>query len=255
MKSYRHRQAGALTIAIGLCSNLAVGAECDGKYLAIDQHGREYAVARPLAPFAETLRQAKAGVPLEQRRLAVNYEAGYLVSRCYQKAVYWYGKAAAAGDDGAKQWLSRNQVSVAQQAGPECAGEGCSGTNGDDNHVAVLYANSSKSNHFYAPLTINGRTVQGLIDTGASNIAMSAETAKAFGIDHSDGQVGAASTANGKVATTLVTVPLIDVAGIKARNVPVSIGITGEEVLIGMSFLSRVSVSMGAGTLTMSKRK
>ncbi len=255
MKNHRHRQVGLLAIAVGLCTNVAVGAECDGKYLAIDQHGGEHAVARPLAPLAETLRQARAGVPLEQRRLAVNYEAGYLVSRCYEKAVYWYGKAAAAGDDGAKQWLSRNKASVAQQAGPECAGEGCSGANGDENRVAVLYADTSKSNHFYAPLTINGRTVQGLIDTGASNIAMSAETAKSFGIDHSGGKAGAASTANGKVATTLVTIPLIEVAGIKARNVPVSIGISGEEVLIGMSFLSRVNVSMGAGTLTMSKRK
>lgn len=121
--------------------------------------------------------------------------------------------------------------------------------------MAVLYANSSKSNHFYAPLTINGRTVRGLIDTGASNIAMSAGTAKSFGIDHSGGKAGATSTANGKVATALVTVPLIEVAGIKVRNVPVSIGISGEEVLIGMSFLSRVSVLMGTGTLTMSQRK
>ena len=255
MKNHLHRQAGLLIIAVGLCSNLATGADCDGKYLAIDQYGREYAVAHPLAPFAETLRQAKAGVPLEQRRLAVNYEAGYLVSRCYEKAVYWYGKAAAAGDDDAKQWLSRNKASVAQQAAPECAEEGCSGSNGDENHVAVLHSNSSKSNHFYAPLTINGRTVQGLIDTGASNIAMSAATAKSFGIDHSSGKAGTASTANGKVATTLVTVPLIEVAGIKARNVPVSIGISGEEVLIGMSFLSRMSLSMGSGTLTMTKRK
>lgn len=253
-KDHRHRQGQLLAIAVGLCSNLAAGAECDGKYLAIDQHGKEYTVARPLAPLAETLRQAKAGVPLEQRRLAVNYEAGYLVSRCYEKAVYWYAKAAASGDDGAKQWLSKNK-SVAQQASPECAEEGCSGSNGDENRVAVLYSNSSKSNHFYAPLSINGRTVQGLIDTGASNIAMSAEIAKSFGINHSGGKAGAASTANGKVATTIVTVPLIEVAGIKARNVPVSIGISGEEVLIGMSFLSRVSLSMGSGTLTMSKRK
>ena len=78
--------------------------------------------------------------------------------------------------------------------------------------------------------------------------------AKSFGINYSDGKTGQASTANGKVATTLVTVPLIEVAGIKVRNVPVSIGISGE-MLIGMSFLSRVNVSMGSGTLTMSKRK
>ena len=254
MKNRLWQQVGLLTLVIAPWSCLAAVAECSEKYFAVDQQGREYAVTRPVAQFAETLRQAKAGVALEQRRLAESYELGYLVSRCHEKAVYWYGKAAASGDDGAQRWLGRNRAFAALRAGPECSEESCSGSNGDDNRVAVLYSNSSKNNHFYAPLTINGRTTQGLIDTGASNVAMSAEMAKSFGINYSDGKTGQASTANGKVATTLVTVPLIEVAGIEVRNVPVSIGISGE-MLIGMSFLSRVSVSIGSGTLTMSKRK
>ncbi len=119
--------------------------------------------------------------------------------------------------------------------------------------MAVLYASSSKNDHFFAPVTINGRTAQGLIDTGATTVAMSAEMAKTFGISADKGQSGQSSTANGNITTTHVTVPLIDVAGIKLRNVPVSIGISGD-ILIGMSFLSRVDVAMGSGTLTMTKR-
>ena len=254
MKNRLWQQVGLLAMVIAPWSCLAAVAECSEKFLSIDPHGREYAVTRPVAQFAETLRQAKAGAALEQRKLAESYELGYLVARCYEKAVYWYGKAAASGDDGAQRWLGRNKALAALRTGPECSEESCSGSNGDDNRVAVLYSNSSKNNHFYAPLTINGRTAQGLIDTGASNVAMSAEMAKSFGINYSGGKTGEASTASGKLATTSVTVPLIEVAGIKLRNVPVSIGISGE-MLIGMSFLSRVNVSMGSGTLTMSKRK
>ena len=241
-------------IAILACSGFAAAADCDGKYLAIDKHGQEYSARGPVKQLAETIRQAKAGVSVEQRNLAISYDTGYLVSRCRGQAAYWYAKAAESGDEVAKQWLAKNKVFAALRAGPECAGERCSAANSDENRVAVLYSNSSKNNHYYAPVTINGHTAQGLIDTGASLVAMSAEVAKTFGINAAEGKAAQSSTANGKISTTHVIVPLIDVAGIRLRNVPVSIGIS-DGMLIGMSFLSRVNVAMGSGTLTMSKRQ
>ena len=92
-----------------------------------------------------------------------------------------------------------------------------------------------------------------MIDTGASMVAMSPETAAAFGIKYTTGTQGLASTANGKINTYRVVVPLVEVAGIKVRNVPVSVGITGE-LLVGMSFLSQLDVSITADTMTMRKR-
>lgn len=236
-----------------LWSGLAGAEECDGRYFATDKYGQEYRVKRPTPQLVETMDKAKAGIALEQRNLAVSYDAGYLVSRCRDKAVYWYSKAAESGDETARLWLERNNSLTALRAGPECASESCPGVGAGENRVAVLYASSSKNDHFFAPVTINGRTAQGLIDTGATTVAMSAEMAKTFGISADKGQSGQSSTANGNITTTHVTVPLIDVAGIKLRNVPVSIGISGD-ILIGMSFLSRVNVAMGSGTLTMTKR-
>ena len=243
-----------LAIAISACSGFAAAADCDGKYLAIDKHGQEYSARGPARQLAETIRQAKAGVAVDQRNLAISYDTGYLVSRCRSQAAYWYAKAAASGDEVAKQWLAKNKLLAALRSGPECAGETCSAANAEENRVAVLYSNSSKNNHYYAPVTINGRTVQGLIDTGASLVAMSADVAKTFGINAVEGKAAQSSTANGKISTTNVIVPLIDVAGIRLRNVPVSIGIS-DGMLIGMSFLSRVNVAMSSGTLTMSKRQ
>lgn len=248
------RLVALLIVAHGIGLGLAVAGECDGRYLAIDDDGREYAVQRPARKFAEMLEKAKAGDSLERRKLAMSYDAGYLVSRCHAKAVYWYGKAAESGDEIAQRWLARNAAFEALRAGPECIAESCAGSNSAESRVAVLYANASRGNHYFAPLTINGRTFQGMIDTGASTVAMSAEMAKKYGIGSAGGKSGLSSTANGSITTTQVTVALIDVAGIKLRNVPVSIGIS-DGILIGMSFLSRVDISTGSGTMTLSKRQ
>jgi clan AA aspartic protease (TIGR02281 family) len=188
--------------------------------------------------------------------LAISYDTGYLVSRCPTKALYWYKKAAESGDDAAKKWLSRHKIFAALFAGPECIGRHCPIPDADEHFVAVLYANSSRHDHFIAPMTINGHTASGLIDTGASMIAMNDKMAKDFGIDYSNGKKGYATIANGqKIPSTAVIVPIVEVAGIKLRDVSVNVSEGAGPLLIGMSFLSRLNVSMGQGTLSMRKRE
>lgn len=231
----------------------AFAEDCDGRFFRIDSNGNDYPTRQPESSLATILKKANDGAAEAQRTLAIHYESGYLLSRCREKSIYWYGKAAAAGDDIAQQWLLRNKPLFELQAGVECSGETCAGSSSSSPSVAVLYSNRTRYDHFFAPLTINGRTVQGMIDTGASTIAMSTETANKLGINADQGQKGNSTTANGTITTTTLIVPLLEVAGIKMQNVPVSIGITGE-TLIGMSFLRRVDVSMGSGTLVMKKR-
>ena len=105
-------------------------------------------------------------------------------------------------------------------------------------HAASFVA--AANNHYFAPVTINGVTEQGMIDTGASTIAMSPESAKHFGIDASHGKQQQFQTANGKTIDSVITVPKIQVGGLVLRNVMVSVGSSGP-ILIGMSsdFLSR----------------
>lgn len=232
----------------------AVGADCENLYFSETDYRNEAPLKNPPQTLLSIQKAAKSGNAQAQRSLAVSYETAYLVASCSPKARYWYEKAAAAGDATAREWIERNNTFAAMLSGPECSGQGCFDSDTNENRVAVLYANANKGEHYFAPLTINGRTVEGLIDTGASTIAMSFETAQKLGINASKGKTGMSATAAGNISTTTITVPQVEVAGVKLRNVKVTVGITGT-TLIGMSFLSRLDVAMGTGVLTMKKRQ
>lgn len=248
-----HRTAFAsLLLSLPIAAS-AGAAACENRYYGEVDPAREVPLANPAKPLARLLKSAAAGDSAAQRSLAISYDAGYLVAPCPEKARLWFGKAAAAGDEAAQQWQVRDQALAGLREGPECLGASCLGSDDSGRQAAVLYANAARNNHFFAPLTINGKTVDGLIDTGASVVALSAETARLLGIGFADGKQGMASTAGGKITTTTVTVPRLEVAGIVAYNVPVSIGIAGEP-LIGLSFLNRVNMTVSAGVLTMTKR-
>lgn len=242
--------AFALCIGANVISAGVRADDCDGRYFSVDRHGQNAEVTFPVKQWIETLKKAKAGIAAERRNLATSYESGYLVSACHDKAVYWYQKAAESGDEYSRNWLKKNDIEIARRNGPECANDTCRNVAGAGNRMAVLYSDSSRGDHYFAPVTINGRTARGLIDTGATTVAMSAPLAKMFGIENIEGKTAVSSTANGTLSTTRIVVPLIEIAGIEMRNVPVSIGIS-DGILIGMSFLRRVNVSMAAGTLTM----
>lgn len=248
---------GRLFAAIIGCTLSGVGSawgDCENKYFSATDNLNEIPLRRPAKAFTDLLSAAQAGNAQVQRSLAVSYETGYLVAACSKKAAYWYEKAATAGDAGAQDWLSRHNKFSAIFSGAECSGASCFDGDSGDNRTAVLYANAHKGEHYFAPLTINGHTVEGLIDTGASAVAMSFETARQLEIDVLGGKAGQSATANGNIATTSLIVPLVEVAGVKLRNVRVTVGITGTP-LIGMSFLSRVDMTMGTGVLAMKKRQ
>lgn len=240
----------AAAILAFLLPGTATGAECADRYFAPEDEQGETALPRPHRELARTLEQARSGDGAAQRSLAVFYEAGYLVSRCGTKAEHWYRKAALAGDDQAKAWVRRHDSLERLGAGPECAGPHCFGGNAAEYRVATFFV--GPGGHYFAPVTINGITVNGLIDTGASTLAMSEETARRLGIDYQSGTKGMASTANGNIASSSVVVPTVTVGGITLSNVRASVGITGD-MLIGMSFLGRLNVRMEAGQLTLSR--
>lgn len=186
-----------------------------------------------------------------QRDLAIAYETGYLVASSPSRAEYWYRRAAKSGDGIAREWVAHHDQLASLGGGKECMGDYCyGGGQGEGAHAASFVA--APNNHYFAPVTINGVTEQGMIDTGASTIAMSAESAKHFGIDASHGKQEQFQTANGKTTGSVITVPKIQVGGMVLRNVAVSVGNTGP-ILIGMSFLHRLNVRMGGGVLTLSR--
>lgn len=201
--------------------------------------------------FAKSLKRALKGDVVEQRNVAVSYEAGYLVEPCFAKAYYWYKQAAKQGDEKSAQWIARNEALVELMKGDECYGAACKVKGVDYGTTGTAHA--GEDGHFYAPLTVNGKTIQGLIDTGATIIALNMESATELGIDFSQGERSMSGTANGPMDNRIVTVPALSVAGVSMDNVQVSCCINSPVSLIGMSFLSRVRLSVTGNTLTIQK--
>lgn len=242
---------GFILLCIGKVA-VAHGVECDGKYFTPEDTGNQLPLVQPHDQLEKKIQMAKAGVATAQRSLAVCYESGYLVSRCARDAEYWYRQAASAGDKIALEWVARSEQLKKMRAAPECVGQQCLGLDPDGARSVSFLAGAH--GHYFAPVTINGVTLRGMFDTGASTLAMSRETARRFGINPLGGRQAMSMTANGSIANTVVTLPLVTIGGLALRDVTASIGISGE-TLIGMSFLSRFNVQMEAGRMTLSKRE
>lgn len=98
--------------------------------------------------------------------------------------------------------------------------------------------------HFIAALELNGRSVRGLIDTGATVVALSESTARRIGLSPSTLDYAiSVSTANGLVKAASVTLKRIKVGSIAVDNVQAMVlpDAALSETLVGMSFLNRLS--------------
>lgn len=111
------------------------------------------------------------------------------------------------------------------------------------------------SGHFTADFRLNGRSVAGLIDSGATVVALNRATARRIGVNVAESAfTGHAQTANGRVRAAPVTIDKLSLGRIELRDVEAIVldDRALRDTLIGMSFLSRLkrySVEDGALTL------
>jgi aspartyl protease family protein len=93
--------------------------------------------------------------------------------------------------------------------------------------------------------SINGQTVDFLVDTGATHISMNAAQARRLGIDYRvHGDRGMASTASDVVPVYRVMLDRVQVGDITLRQVSAIVmpGTQPPEVLLGQSFLNRLEM-------------
>ena len=98
--------------------------------------------------------------------------------------------------------------------------------------------------HFQARADINGHRVTMMIDTGASNVALSYADAERIGIDVDNLRfIQPVVTANGRAMAAPTTLPEMSIGGIRRFDVPASVLERGKlaESLLGMSFLGTLS--------------
>ncbi|MFZ6709725.1 retropepsin-like aspartic protease family protein [Undibacterium sp. TC9W] len=109
--------------------------------------------------------------------------------------------------------------------------------------------------HFTAPAMINGVSINMLVDTGASLIALPAADAVRLGINYRQGRPGSASTAGGVVPTYLVKLDTVKIGDVELYQVEASIIEQGLSTpLLGMSFLNRMEMRREGDQMTLTKR-
>ncbi|MBX5167078.1 MULTISPECIES: TIGR02281 family clan AA aspartic protease [unclassified Rhizobium] len=109
--------------------------------------------------------------------------------------------------------------------------------------------------HFEADVAVNGQTIQMLVDTGASMVALSREDAERIGIDLSRLTYSMTiMTANGRGRAAPLTLDQVAIGPIVRDNVAASVAEDGrlDQSLLGMSFLETLgSLQMQTDELRM----
>lgn len=103
---------------------------------------------------------------------------------------------------------------------------------------------ADRSGHYVSSFKANGRTVVGLIDTGATYVAVNETTARSFGIRLSSTDFKhKANTANGVTAAAFARLDAMEIGPIRVKNVDLFIlkDHSLKDTLIGMSFISKLS--------------
>ncbi len=109
--------------------------------------------------------------------------------------------------------------------------------------------------HFMTQGTINGRTVNFMLDTGATLVALSAADATRIGLDYSKGTPVRFSTANGMAAGYRLRLNSVRVGDVEVYDVD---AIVSEQsmpfILLGNSFINRFSMRRDADQMVLEKR-
>ncbi len=110
--------------------------------------------------------------------------------------------------------------------------------------------------HYYATLDINGAPVQFLVDTGATNMVLTARDAERAGLAQEDlSFISSAMTANGRVRTAPVRLQDVQFGPYRDRNVRAFVNEGAmDQSLLGMDYLQRYShIAISNGTLVLER--
>ena len=103
---------------------------------------------------------------------------------------------------------------------------------------------ADRHGHFVAHFKAGGRAVKGLIDTGATYVAMNISTARSVGLKVANSDFKhKAETANGIVKAAFAKLDRLELGAVSAQNVEVFVleDSALSSTLIGMSFLNKLS--------------
>lgn len=113
-----------------------------------------------------------------------------------------------------------------------------------------------KGGHFFGYLTINGSSLKYVVDTGATNVTMNSNDAKAAKVNYEQGRKVNMATANGVVPAFTVTLNTLKIGTIILNNVDVTVidGTSPPFVLLGMSAQNRLNIKRENSIMTLTKK-
>jgi len=122
-------------------------------------------------------------------------------------------------------------------------------------HPRQASLQADRLGHFAAEAVVNGRTLDMLVDTGASIVALTPASARRLGIHPALSEYTLhMSTANGVATAAPVTLDEIRIGDVVVRGVP-AVVFSGDGLgidLLGMTFLKRLSrFEVGGGQLVL----
>lgn len=132
-------------------------------------------------------------------------------------------------------------------------------------HIGTTYREPSqtsvslhKNNYkeYRTRVTINGRSADAVVDTGATSVAMSSRDAERLGISYTDGTSTAVATAGGVKKAFGITLNRVEMGDIKTQQVA-AVVIEGDYphvILLGMSFLEHIDLQERDNILVLTPR-
>ena len=170
-------------------------------------------------------------------------------------------KTVAAGEThlGVKVISTTTDEAVVEQSGKRRTlrvGEapvhmGSSGS-GKGNRIMLM---AGSGGHFMTAGQINGKTVQFMVDTGATSVAMGVQDAERAGINYKSGQAVSVSTANGSAQGYRVKLASVRVGDVEVFDVDAVVTPQGMPfMLLGNSFLTRFAMTRENDQMTLVKR-
>jgi aspartyl protease family protein len=120
--------------------------------------------------------------------------------------------------------------------------------------ISEVTLRASDSGHFETSAEINGRSVDVMVDTGATLVALTYEDAERAGIYPRQSEfTQSVSTANGITKVAPVDIASVSIGSITVHNVRGAVTERGklQRTLLGMSFLGKLRVEMRKNVLVL----
>jgi aspartyl protease family protein len=129
------------------------------------------------------------------------------------------------------------------------------GGSGGGAGAASIVLPASPGGHFMANGSINGKSANFLVDTGATTIAMGLADAQRLGLKYDGGRRGVANTAGGNVPVYEVIINSVRIGDVEVYNLIA--GVVQADmpyILLGNNYLSRFSMRRDGDTMRLDKK-